>query len=202
MILGVVVIIIQAFILVNAELLFPGQGAKIQEEMTIYLIIQLLAISTIFTITTRNCTSIDEVFTSGLGEFAYFAAGLAITAVIAMQFIPASVASLAQIIQISAPIMTVVLVVYAFVKAFTEEVFFRVFLDERIGMILQVILFGLFHLAVLSIGQPSIIALLSSVIFLMFLGAIWTLMKRKISFMFALGSHVGWNLVALGIIHL
>lgn len=201
---GIVVLIISFFLMINASVLFPGQGEQIQTVMFIYLIMALGAFSVTLLGMSKAQTRLDNFLKGDFTTLGGFAAGFALTWVIAGSFIPASVLAGFDILQVLAAtgLVTVFLILYVFVKAYVEEVFFRIFLEEFTGRWISIALFGFFHLAVLSIGQPGIYSLIISTVFLMVLGLIWSYMKNfpHYGFMMAVGSHTAWNLHVLGVI--
>lgn len=201
---GIVVLIMSFFLMVNAEFLFPGQGSSIQLVMLIYLVMALAAFSYTLIAGTKKTTRLDNFLAGDFTTLGGFAAGFVATYFIAGSFIPASVLAGFDVLQVLgiASFSLIFIIIYVFVKAYIEEVFFRVFLEEFTGRWVSVILFGFFHLAVLSIGQPPLLSLLTATVFLMTLGTMWSYMKSypQFGFMMAVGSHVAWNLHVVGII--
>ena len=190
--IGLIILIAEIFLLVNAEFAFPGQGDTIQKVMMIYLVMQALMIASLDLV----LPTLDLGITGGI----YFVIGFIITALVVV-LIPAIIPGSLEVLQfVRGGIALFFMMIYVFIKAFVEEVIFRGILENYLGRFVSAVLFGLFHAAVLSIGNPALGSFMISMIFLMILGLIWSYMKDYFGILGATGSHMAWNMHALGLL--
>lgn len=185
---GAVVVIITLFMYVNAPALFGEFAPQAERIMQVYLFL-LIGFLAMFNIAMPGLDTTPRALTGFVVMF--FATWLIVGAVprlITSSFEPLTLVSLGFL--------------YAFVKAYIEEVVFRQILPKTLalGDIVSNILFGLFHFAVLfSVGVP-LMTVLFSMVFLMVLGYIWSMVRDHFGILGATGSHFAWNMVALGVI--
>jgi len=186
--LGVAIVLLTLYMFVQAKFVFGEHAGTATDIMLTYIILGI----TVITITGARL----KVFSQPPSEFLWFTVGMIVTFILVL-LLPKSIgnATLASIeLQgISFGFL------WAFVKAFWEEVIFRgalvnistgIFNTLAIG---SSVLFGLFHWGIMGVG-------IIGVIFLVILGIAWTFMARKWGLMAAVGSHFAYNIWALGLI--
>lgn len=197
--IGVVLLITLVFLLTNASLFFTNvQNTQI--VMLIYSVMLLFVI--VAQLATPGVQETEKIFVTGLGGLFPFFLGFFLTAMLLIALlIPGIIASFAEpLVLAGTPIGFFAGIIYAFIKAYIEEALFRDLLMSRIGIVMQAILFGVFHFAVLSVGGASVFAVLIGAFFLAALGYIWGVMKQFGGVFFSTGSHFAWNMHALGIL--
>lgn len=186
--LGVAIVLLTLYMYVQASFVF-GEFAEIARSvMLTYIVLGV----TVLTITGARL----KVFSASPAEFVLFTAGM-IATLLVVAIIPktATNATLA-----SFELQGIGFgFIWAFVKAFWEEVIFRgalskistgVFAPLAVG---SNILFGLFHLGVFGVTWVGVVLLVG-------LGVVWTLVARRFGLMAAVGSHFGYNMGALGLV--
>lgn len=194
--IGIVILIAQIWLLVSADALFPGM--EIWKIMMVYLVMQALVIASLdLTIPTLS---------TGVLGLTHFFIGFGITALIVM-LIPQGLTGSLEVLSIDwtlgvTIVMFTVGILYAFIKAFVEETVFRFALERKAGLtrLTVAVLFGLFHGAVLSIGGAAITSILFGMFFLAVLGYVWSLFYDHFGILGATGSHLAWNISALGLL--
>ena len=89
---------------------------------------------------------------------------------------------------------------HAFVKAYIEESVFRDALPKAgLGDVISNVLFGMFHLAVLTtVGGLTYLQALLPITVLIILGLVWAGVRNIYGIMGSTGSHFAWNLFAYG----
>lgn len=188
--LGIIVIIITAFLLVNAKVAF---GAEVEAATT--LLTLFLILGTAFLTLSIAVGRTPELLTASLFRLMPFLIGFFVTAVIVI-IIPAIfgasfLASFSRVGQAISFGFT-----YAFVIAFWEELIFRDILPKSFGIsdILSNMAFAAFHVAALTaaIGFTPFLVLAFGVLFA--LGMIWAFMRDRFGIMSSVGSHVAYNL--------
>ena len=196
--LGIVVLLIWLFLYTQAEFVFGIEKAvQARNEMLFYFILFIIP----FTIYNLGLTGKQE----GLKSFLPFIIGFVPTLVIALIF-------KAFLIQASVQYYTLLLgtgLLYAFIKAYIEELVFRFALPSQIGGklgdIASSILFGLFHFSVIIMAGISVPWF--AIAWLMIMGYIWSIIRRIFQSQgigaglnAATGSHFAYNIVVLGLI--
>lgn len=190
--IGVVILILELLILANPSLVSSSDPEKVRNIMVIYLLMQATILA-----------ALDQTLPAlrtGPEGIALLLLGFFVTAVLVIA-IPAQILAGFEVLK---PVLTgfgfLFGFLFIFIKAFIEEVVFRGILSKVVGGEIQAVLFGLFHLTVLSIGGASITAILFGMFFLAILGYIWWIMSERVGFMSAVGSHVAWNAGAFGLL--
>jgi len=187
---GVVIILITLFMWVNAPALFGSMAEQAKNVMGLYLVM-LAVILAAFQI---KMPTLNYDITSLI----YFVIGFGVT-VFVMLIIPvnfkAMLASFELITAVSLGFL------YAFVKAFIEEVIFRDILPLKVGIgdVASSILFGVFHFAMLWSLGATLPVMIAGMITLSLLGYIWSQVRQRLTLMGAVGSHFGYNMVVLGV---
>lgn len=182
---GIVILIAQLFLYINAEAIYGVYADTVRNIMLAYFM--LLAMFSPFVIPILLKLNLDDI--------PGFSIGFILTAIV-MLIIP-----FARITGEVEKGITLALgfgFLHALVKAFNEEVLFRAVFPRIMGNtiwagIISSILFGIFHLAVTGV---SIIA----VIFLSCLGFVWYLVYKRFGLMGSTGSHFAYNLAVLGVL--
>lgn len=189
--IGIIILLLILFILINPTFVNPAFPEKVQTIMTVYVALLALILA-----------SFDQklpLLGTGIGAVVWFVVGFVATSFIVI-LIPQSVASSFEALQVVSGVVTVIFgLLFIFVKAFVEEIVFRGILADKLGGVVQAGLFGLFHAGVLTFGGASLPAILFGMFFLAFLGYVWYMMSRA-DIMLAVGSHFAWNMHAFGLL--
>lgn len=193
---GIIVLIIQLFMFISADLFFLDYAQQVREILIIYFILYLMVWVTLG----GRPVGIDRKET-----FYSFLLGFFLTsAVLLIVFLPqAHTAALTEVMpQASIASAMGFGLLHAFIKAYIEEDVFRVALPRYFGDIISNILFGIFHLSVLmTIAGLSLLQAILPVCLLVVLGFIWAyIFRNNFGKMAAVGSHFAWNLFAYGIL--
>ena len=201
--IGVIILIVHLFLLTNASWLFGSFAAQAVAELTTYMLFTVFAMAAF-------AAPMPLIGNKVEGFYSFIFSFIA-TLVVAYYFIVPMLSvsgTLATVIASLGSIQAVLAfgLLFAFVKAFDEEVVFRHILQKvaGLGIYIQAIMFGLFHTAMLFAtvylvsGMAGVIA---SMGLLTILGIIWGFMSAsgKNGLMLALGSHFAWNLTVLGL---
>ena len=193
--LGMGILILELFLLINAEAIFPENGIAIKNVMIVYLIMQ----ATVLAAFSQKMPTL----TANLNMFLLTVVGFVGTAVLVLA-LPEPITGSFDLFTISSAVLTVGTVgfafAYSFVKAFIEEVVFRGVLMQYVGITMQALLFGVFHFAMLSvIGAPFVMVLLGTVM-LTALGYLWGVLARTGGILLSVGSHLCWNMASIGLL--
>lgn len=196
---GVIVLIIQAFMWISADFVYGQYAAMVREVLLIYFILFLIV----------RVTLGGKVSTVRPGaSWASFIIAFILTSVAVMAFGliggAAEVASLTSHIPQAAVGVSALGfgALHAFVKAYIEEDVFRAALPRMAGFgdIISSVIFGAFHLSIL-IMQGMILQLaLIPMAVLVVLGMVWSQVRNHFGIMGAVGSHFAWNLFAIGVL--
>lgn len=188
-VLAIVLILSQLFLYVNADAIYGVYSDMVRNTMTVYLMLLAVFSALVF----------KELVKIGPQDLPGFTIGFIVTAALLMGLntFGLSGSILGQI----EPGLTMALgfgLLHAMVKAFDEELIFRGVLPTFLGGsiyadILSSVFFGLFHFAVTG-------ADLFAMIFLMGLGFVWALLRRRMGLLASTGSHFAYNLMALGVL--
>lgn len=182
--LGIAVIIISLFLLVNADAAFGAHADTARSLLTIYLILG----NTMLILTPRR----PDILTADVSRLILFLVGFfasAIFFVFLPQFFLASFSTIAVAVSFG--------FLYGFVVAFYEELIFRDLLPRGLGMtdFMASAVFALFHLAALAAVFGFNLLQLSIAFFVLFsLGMLWSFIRDRVGLMASVGSHVAWNL--------
>lgn len=192
--IGFLILLSQLILLVSARTLFPANGANVELALIIYLLMEAVVLA-----------SLDARLPglkSGIPDLAIFFISFTLTAFAVMTFIPRPIAGSVTILHIEVfTILTFIAgIIYAFNTAFIEEVIFRGEFLPQVGLKTQAVLFGLFHLAVLTLTKASFEAIIAGVLILTALGYIWGVIAQRYGVFASTGSHLAWNLHAIGIL--
>ena len=183
--LGLIVVIIQMFLYVNAGAIFPEQ--YVEQARNIILLYMVMTFA--FTIVTNYIPSeVKRPFTEELLMF--FVSFFLFAGVLSAIPISSSGAHMFQIneaVKIALPFM----LLFAFVVAYTEELIFRGVLPKFLGVVLSNVLFGVFHWYAY---HGNIYSILIATMF----GFIFSFVAEKFGLMGAVGMHTAWNLKILG----
>jgi membrane protease YdiL (CAAX protease family) len=193
--LGIVVLLIWLFLYTQADLIYGPYAAEQKEAMVLYFLLFLIPAAMYM----KGLPGKDE----GLKSLLPFVMTMIVTIVIAIPL---------RWLVMMASLEYVTLFIgfgllYAFVKAYIEEVVFRYYLPQVVGLgdIISSVLFGLFHLSVAYL--TGIAAPMTAILGLMVMGYIWSMVRRMFQsqgigagLAASTGSHFGYNLIALGLI--
>lgn len=190
--LGAIVIMITLFLWLGADFFF-GKGANAASRVILMYLIMLMSIIIVFR------TEMPNIILNSQSLVIFIITGT-ITA-IGLSAVPKLfLSSFEPIVAISFGFL------YAFVKAFIEEVIFRWVLVRKFNPVIASLLFGAFHFGVLAVFGTPFTTIIVAVTFLSILGYGWYLLSNwygkgnPIGLMASTGSHFGYNLVALGVI--
>lgn len=179
---GVIILLLQLFLLTNAEKIYGNDAPKARKEIEFHLFLQM-AILSAFAIPLPTINVNPTSFINFIVGFTIFS----VVVLIIPKFIPSMMGSVA-VTALGYGI------IHSFVKAYTEEVVFRAILPSvGLGTILSNVLFGVFHLLATD-------ANIAAMLFLTALGFVFTFFKRYLGTMGAVGAHVAYNSWVMGIL--
>jgi len=182
---GLVVVIIQMLMYVNASAVFPAEYVDSAKSM-----ILLYAIMT-FAFTTVTGVLPSDIKRPFIGEMMLFFATFFLFAGF-MYVLPFQTgAHMFQIIPGSLAIALPFMLLFAFVVGYTEELIFRGTLPAFLGDVVSNVLFGVFHLFAYS---GNIWSILIAIAF----GFGFAFTRDQFGLMGAVGMHTAWNLKILG----
>jgi len=195
--IGLVVLIIQLFLWVNVTWIFGAYAPAVERTLLLYLLMQAL------TLAVYGGTLGTDKPSEGILQFII---GFSVTSMIMLPLVfiaPGVTAFLASFEVVVAVVGFGML--YAFVKAYVEELVFRDILPLRAGLgdIASSILFGGFHASALMLAIPpkTGFEIFIGFALLATLGYIWAKVVRdRIGIMGATGSHTAYNLFVLGVL--
>lgn len=200
---GVVVLLLQLFLLLGADYIYGAYAATVRNVLIIYFLMLLLA---------RVYTGSRPAVMSGKESWYSFILMFIITSVVllTLSMVPGVLTTAELTVVIPAAFAGAIGItalgfgaLHAFVKAYIEEDVFRSALPIRAGLgdIISNILFGVFHFAVLVTvrGLTPVQALLPIAV-LIGLGLLWSRMRNGFGIMGSVGSHFAWNLFAFGVL--
>ena len=193
--LGLIILIIQAFLWINAEWIYGSYAEVVRTTLTIYFIL--------FIIVALPFGRKIPTFTSGVSGLSKFLAGFFLMFVIVSLLLIGKVFTAAELASLEAVKLALGFgLLHGFVKAYIEELVFRYFLPFAAGLgdFISNILFGVFHASVAFMsGNPAPI---STVVFLIVLGFVFSIIRGKgnkgLGLEGATGAHYAYNLFALG----
>ncbi len=201
--IGVIILIVHLFLLTNATWLFGSHAPQAVSELTTYMLFTVFAMAAFAAPLPLIASKVEGFY----GFIFSFIATLPIAHYVIIPVLNTSgtIGSvIANIESVRAALAFGLL--FAFIKAYDEEIVFRHILQKvaGLGVYIQAILFGLFHTAMLFAtvyvvsGFAGVVA---SMLLLTILGVIWGIMSAsgKNGLMIALGSHFAWNLSVLGL---
>ena len=195
--IGLVVLIMQLFLWVNVNWIFGGYAPAVEKTLLLYLLMQAL------TLAVYGGTLGTDRPSEGILNFII---GFSVTSMVMLPLVfvaPGVTAFLASFEIVVAVVGFGML--YAFVKAYVEELVFRDILPLRAGLgdIPSSILFGLFHASALMLAIPpkTGMEIIMGFVVLSCLGYIWAKVVRdRIGILGATGSHCAYNMWILGIL--
>lgn len=188
--MAVFILFLQIFLLVTADWLYGSYAPIAKDWLVAYLLMEALVLGALLK------GGISEIETGNMAGFVFF---FIITTVVVIALrIPSGLFSSIE------PVRTIVAIglLYGLVKAFIEEVIFRGVLPKFIGGLKSQLVFGGFHASTLAVfvypaqgflGVLGVFALLSS------LGVIWWYIFKRGGLLASTGSHLAWNLLAMGV---
>jgi len=192
--IGAVVVLITLFLWLGAPFFFGEQAADAAGRIIMMYLLMLLSVLVVFRdempVIPFNAKSITIFIITGT------ITTIALVSMKAVLFL----SSFEPIVALSFGFL------YAFVKAFIEEVIFRWTLVRRFNPVIASLMFGGFHFGVLVVFGVPFTTLLVAIGFLSALGFAWYMLSSwygkgsPIGLMASAGSHFGYNLVALGVI--
>ena len=207
---GGMIILIILFMWISADFIYGAYADMVRTTMTIYFFTFLLA----YTVINQQPKSMQPKQNESIWNFVIGFVGTG-AILFGASFIIAPLLSTASIVDPFIASVTITGLgfggLHGFVKAYIEESVFR----WALPMCILCILFGVFHLAVLvSVTIPAIVAqgqlvdlgvmnwqyAIAPVIMLIGLGFIWSQVRNHFGIMGSTGSHMSWNLFALGIL--
>lgn len=186
---GLVIIIIQLFLLISADYVFGELATKAEKILTLYILIQVAVYP-------------------ALGYPSFYAekiTGKAFVSFLLMFFLTVITATFFRstgILGLMASLDPLKAVfgfgfIYVFQKVATEEGIFRDVFPRYIGYFWSNVLFAVFHTAMLTaLFNPTALQLFLGVGLLFVLGSIWGYIAQRQGTVSAIGSHAGWNSVA------
>lgn len=193
--IGIILLIIWTFLLFNTDLLFGRYASEASQTLNIYFLFVVGTLAMLGTgmpdikLDLRNLTFFSI----------FFVATLSIVYLMPIKF-----AGSFEAVKSYAAFG----ILYAFVKAFPEELIFRWALPEKAGLGhgLSNILFGAFHASVLFmigsstglVGNQLYMFALGGGLFLGVLGLMWSFIYKKYGLMASTGSHLGYNVAVMG----
>ncbi len=183
--LGVIFLLAQMFMFVNAPLFFGSQADFYQKVITIYMIMLV----TIFALPDTRLKLFSQKI-STLWTFVIWFVGSVFFLSIAGALFGGDIY---KSFTIGAGSLSMV-IFHFIIVAFVEEFFFREFLMKRIGIIWSSLAFGLFHFVAYGFVWGNII-------YASFMGVVLAFIKIKFSpksNMANIGFHAGYNVKALG----
>lgn len=187
--IGLVIIMIQLLLLLWSDFIFGAQSSMIRNVLVVYFLMEVLVLAS-YGLTMPGIKA-------GLSEVIFFLIFFGLTAAIVI-FIPKGIMGAFDIISTG---FTLGLIGYVFVKAFIEEIVFRQVLGDRIGGVAQAGVFGVFHFAILWLRPAATLpTVLFGTFFLAMMGYLWFLIYKRFGILASTGSHVAWNLSAVGIL--
>ncbi len=179
--LGLLVILIQLFLLVNVDFIYGDQAPQMSRILNLYILLQVALLAFIAKKSPTGDISLSRVAISSL-VFGLFG--------VVISFIPAAITG-----SLTLPVLLQFGLLHGFVVAYTEELIFRWVLPIMIGIgdLWSSVLFGLFHFAAYQASIPVIL-------FAVFLGFVFTLFRSRWGLMAAVGAHTAWNYKATGLL--
>lgn len=196
--IGVVILLITAFLWVNASFVYGAFADTVRTILLVYLVLYAIMVA--------SFKGKIPIFQRGIADLQNFIITFVGTTII-MMFIPLFLLQ-------QASVETIILAtgfgfLHAGVKAYIEEIVFRWILPIGFGMgdWLANAFFGLFHMGVLSsvliaTGMAFELAIATSIIpmiALFALGMVWSQLRNWGGLPAAIGSHYAYNLVVLGV---
>lgn len=179
--IGLVVLLLQLFLYINASSLFGPQYAPVVEKnMLIYIVMQGAILGVL--------GAGRDIVTADLDRLVNFIVIFSITSFLLLA-IPLTVSGWGM--DIGATLSAVVTQIVA--VAYTEELVFREVLPQYIDYLPSAAIFGVFHWSVYG-GSIVLIGLA------VFLGLVFSVIKIRFGTMGATGAHAAWNLKAMGIL--
>lgn len=182
--LGLIVVILQTFLYVNAGAIFPEP--YVQQARDIILLYMIMTFA--FTIATNYVpVDVKRPFWEELSVFlvSFFLFGAVLKAVPLSQ--GEHIFQVEQTLRVALPFM----ILFAFVVAYTEELIFRGVLPKFLGTVLSNALFALFHWYAYA---GNIYSILIAFVF----GMVFSFVAQRFGLMGAVGMHTAWNLKILG----
>jgi len=188
--IGVIIVILQLFLFVNADWIFGVYASTVKNTLLVYLVLEALILATLNVALPTIELTIDK--------FAWFAIFFGITSFV-MLVLPSHIAGMLATFE-KVRVAVGFGILYGFVKAFIEEVIFRKLLPKVMGLgdLISNVLFGLFHVSMLTMMGLSGTQLLTGFIVLTLLGLIWAKIRDIGGIMGSTGSHLAYNLAVLG----
>ncbi len=203
------VVLVQIFLLFNAQAIYGDFAPLISEVLTIYLI----AFAVVLVALGLTPPTAERPISALLNFIGLFA----ITTVIVTPFAAFIVESSFEIIILALGFG----MLHGFVKAYIEEVIFRFAIPTALGStpdnpklsagVISSVLFGFFHFGVLTATASGLITasilapdlfwtfVIQNTLILTALGMVWWFIFNRFGLMGSTGSHLAWNLIALGI---
>lgn len=187
---GIIIVILQLFLFVNADWIFGIYATTVKNTLLVYLMLEALILSTLDVALPTIELSIDK--------FAWFAIFFSLTSIVLILIPTHIMGTLASFEAVKIAIGYGIL--YGFVKAFIEEVIFRRILPKVVGLgdLISNILFGLFHISMLTMYGFTGVQLVLAFALLTMLGLIWAKVRDIGGIMGSTGSHLAYNLAVLG----
>jgi len=188
---GILILVLWAFMLFNAEWLFGEYASTAETTLQIYMIFVGIVLAS------------TQMKLPGLelkpGRFMYFGLFFLLT-YLAMGILPDFVmGAFASFEGVRATVALGAL--YSFVKAYPEEVVFRDILPTYMGgkwKYVAQVLFGLFHVGVLAqMTGMTTGGIVLGFFLLTGLGVVWLWIAEEYGIMAATGSHTGYNLAII-----
>jgi membrane protease YdiL (CAAX protease family) len=199
--IGLLILLTHLFLLTNASWLFGDYATQAVFTLTVYMLFTVFALA-------AYTTGMPMMTEKAYGFYIMIGAFLG-TTVVSYYFIVPFLSASGTVATVIASLESVKAalamgMLFAFVKAFDEEVVFRHILQNvaGLGVYIQSVLFGLFHTSMLFSSvylSTGVAGVFVSMALLTTLGLLWGFMAKRWGLMASLGSHFGWNLVVLGL---
>lgn len=184
---GIVIIIVQLFLLVNASWIYGETAPQMEKILTMYLIMQAVILAA-FAVRMPQLERFRQE-SAFKGLIVFLGASLILVGV------PATIHLFLGGLFSEIKIIAGFGLVHGFVIAYTEELIFRHILPKvaMLGDIMSSTLFGVFHIAVYHTTPLAMILLMA-------LGFGFALIRDRFGMMGAVGAHVAWNWKVLGVL--
>jgi len=188
--IGVIIVIVTLFMWVNTDVLFGPYAEQAKNVLLVYI---LMLTFTLAALGVRLPTIQTNLV--GLVNF-LIGFGITLAILLPLRFFAVFASSFEIITAVSFGFL------YAFIKAFIEEVVFRDLLPLKAGLgdKISSVLFGLFHFSMLWALGASLQVMIGGFILLSLLGYVWSQVRNYLGLMGSTGSHFAYNAIVLGAI--
>lgn len=185
--IGVIFMIIQAFLLIGSNWIFGAYAAQIQTQLFVYLLLMVVVMASL---AAPSPTIVGETINESSVSVWNFILLFVLTSILVLP-IPNQIAGSFDAIKLAVGFG----LFYLGTKVYIEEIIFRDLLPKKamLGDVWSNILFGIFHIAVNGVTVPIMFMLMG-------LGFIWSKVRDRFGLLGSMGSHLAWNLKANGVL--